>query len=82
MATLNDVLLQIKELKERTAVYSLLISILKTRYLTRDTGDALAKISCEGAPVSEAVIEAIITEFEKYIKQTNKAVDMQLKEKL
>ncbi len=72
--TVGSVLTHVRELKQRSAVHSTLIQILRTRYLPRDGSDALAQVSCEGAPVSAAVIEEVVEELEDGVAAIEKEV--------
>lgn len=75
--TVGDALLQIAELEQRAAVQQALVTILRSRYLPRDSApDPIAQIPCNGAPVPTDLIEVVVEEIEDGILQMNKAVNI------
>tara|TARA_Y100000034_G_scaffold75024_1_gene90096 strand:+ start:246 stop:515 length:270 start_codon:yes stop_codon:yes gene_type:complete len=80
--TVGDALEEIKELKQRAAVQRALVAILRTRYLPRDSQEAGAKISCDGAPVQEELIDEIACELEEGADEMEKTSRVYLAEEL
>ena len=78
--TLKDILREVRELKQRAAVYDLLASFLEGKYLPRDASPNPAKVNCDGAPVEEAVIEEIARELSEGAKEFRKQVKLQEQE--
>jgi hypothetical protein len=73
--TIAVLLTQVTELRQRAAVQTALVQILRTRYLPRDgVPEALAQIDCEGAPVSADIIEEMVEELEDVVSEINKEV--------
>ena len=73
--TVGDLINQISELEQRASIQQTLISILKSRYLPKDSAPKpVAQISCNGAPVSTDLIEEVVDEMEKEVSDTNKRV--------
>jgi len=72
--TVGDVIAEVRELRERAAVYVAVSSWLRTRYLPRDSSAVLAKITCDNSPVSEEVIEEIVLEMEESSEEMLKSV--------
>jgi len=73
--TLDDKLIQVKEMEGRIAVLRTCASYLRTRFLTRDSGPAVANMrALDGSPVSEPVIENQVVEFEREAASLEKAV--------
>lgn len=62
--TLRDMVLVTTEAKGKAAVYRALSAHLRTRYLPRDAAKAQAQLSCDGAPVSEALVGEVVEELE------------------
>ena len=63
--TLGQVMQEIQELEERSAVHKALSSYLRTRYLPRDSISAQAKISCAHGAVSEGILNEVAQELEE-----------------
>lgn len=78
--TLGDVVAEVRELKERAAVHMAVVGILRTRYLPRDSMPAQAHIACDGAPVSERVLDEIAAEIEEQAKEMVQQADATLSE--
>jgi len=73
--TVGAVLTQVREVKQRAAVQSALAQILRTRFLPRDgVPDALAQISCEGAPVPVSIIEEMVEELDDGVASMEKEI--------
>lgn len=72
--TVGSVLTQVKEMKNRAAVYRGMVQILRTRYLPRDGAEALAQMPCDGAPVPAEIIEEVAENFEEEIAALEKEV--------
>lgn len=71
--TVAAAMAEVRELRQKGAVNRTLIQILRTRFLPRDgIPQALAEVSCEGAPVPPAVIEEVIEELEDSIADLDK----------
>lgn len=79
--TIGDLLREVRTLKERAAVHTALSGWLRSQYLARDGADAIRKLACEGAPVTEEVIEEIACELEDTAGELSKAATVVLGEK-
>lgn len=66
--TVGSVLQEHRELNEKSAIYRMLSAYIRTRYLPRDSMAAHAKVPCQGAPVSEAMLEEVAIELEEGAK--------------
>ena len=74
--TVGDMLQEITELEQRSAVQQQLILILRSRYLPRDSSpDPAARIPCNGAPVNLEIIEDVVEEMEEGIEEMRRAVN-------
>lgn len=62
--TLKNALQEIQEMRQKAAAYKASASYLRTRYLSRDSAKAQAQLTCDGAPVQEAVVEEVAAEME------------------
>lgn len=80
--TLESALKAIQEKKGTAAVYRMLAEYLERRYLSRDSEPAHAQVSCEGAPVDEAVIEEVMEDLKDRAKAIDKEVVMDLRKEL
>lgn len=75
--TVGDMLREISELEQRAAIQAILVQILRSRYLPRDsTPQPAAQIPCNGAPVSIDLIEEVVIEMEEGIEEMRKAVSV------
>jgi len=72
--TIGQAIQEVRELAERSAVLRTMAGYLRTKYLPRDAIRAQSKIACNGAPVSEAMIEEITVELEDEAKEMEKTV--------
>lgn len=78
--TLEDVLDEIKAVKEESVVYSALANYLRTKYLPRDSMPEPSKLSCEGAPVRIETIEEVAAALEEQARERKDQVLSLLKE--
>ena len=78
--TLEDVLDEIKAVKEESVVYSALANYLRTKYLPRDSMPEPSKLSCEGAPVRIETIEEVAAALEEQARERKDQVFSLLKE--
>lgn len=76
--TLKQTLSEVQELKQRSAVYEAAANWLQTRYVSRDSTPAVSQVSCEGAPVPEAVVEDVITELREQASEMADSADSML----
>lgn len=79
--TIGDILREVRTLKERATIHQALAGYLRAQYLSRDGGDASRRMSCEGAPVAEGILEEIACELEDTAGELNKAAVATLGEK-
>ena len=81
--TVGDALNDIKDLQQRAWVQKAIIGILRSRYMTRDgVEQPQAHISCEGAPVSEDLIEEMVCELEEGAAEMEKAATAYMAEEI
>jgi hypothetical protein len=81
--TVGDMLQQISELEQRAAIQQALVTILRSRYLPRDSSpDPAARIPCNGAPVSTDLIEEVVEEMEDGVEEMKKAVSLYKEEEV
>ena len=73
--SIGEVMKEITELEQRAAVQEAVSNYLRGRYLSRDSGAALSKINCNGAPVPEVVIEATCIDLDEGVTAMRKAAD-------
>ena len=76
--TVKQTLSEIQDLKFRAAVYQAGADWLRTRYISRDSAPAVSQINCEGAPVPEEVVEAVLQEMEEQAKEMKDSADSYL----
>ena len=64
--TLNEMITEVKELEGKAATYQVCASHLRTRYLSRDSNNAITRVrNADGSPVDEAVIELVAAQLEE-----------------
>ena len=78
--TINDMIIQIDEIKQKIAVGNALVGFLKTRYLSRDGLPPQSKIAYERSTVTEDVIHEVITMIESKTEKADKQLQTTLKE--
>jgi hypothetical protein len=78
--TLEDVLDEIKAVKEEAVVYLALSNYLRTKYLPRDSMPEPSKLSCEGAPVRIETIDEVAAALEEQARERKDQVLSLLKE--
>ena len=78
--TINDMITQIDEIKQKIAVGNALVGFLKTRYLSRDGLPPQSKISYERSTVTEDVIHEVIAMIESKTEKADKHLQTTLKE--
>jgi hypothetical protein len=71
--TVGTAIQEVREYHERIAIHRVLASYLRTRYLPRDAQQNPAKIPCQGAHVSQAMIEEMAQELEEGSTEMEKA---------
>ena len=80
--TLESEFKVLQEKKGTAAVFRMLAEYLERRYLERDSAPAHAQVSCEGAPVGEAIIEEVVEDLKKQASSLDKEVVLALKKEL
>jgi hypothetical protein len=78
--TVENMLVEIDELKQRAAVKNALCAYLRMRYLSCDGVDAQGRIAYDRSTVTEDVIEGIAKELETEVSDIRKDVEIFLKE--
>lgn len=80
--TIGDIAKEALELRQRAAVNMAVAGVLRTGYLPRDSMSAQKKIVCDGAPVPEDVIEAVLLDLEEGARAMTKEAQIRLGEKV
>ncbi len=75
MPTLGDTIAQVREMEGRASVKRAMANYLRMRYLSRDSGRAVAAIQgSDGSAVSEEIVEAEARSLEEEAKEIDRAV--------
>ena len=78
--TLNDMITQVDEVKQKIAVGHALVGFLKTRYISRDGLPPQSQIAYERSTVTEEVIHEVIAMIEDKTERASAQLDSSLKE--